>query len=145
MPERAKRHKHYVKALQLTGVTPIFGEFKNKDKFSYNCKTRYKSHEEKETDVNIAVQLFQTAINDRYDTAIIVSGGSDLVPDIRGVKNTFPDKIIKVVIPPGIHADNLKQVSDGPSKIKKKHLRTSQFDDPLRINNLELPCPSEWK
>jgi len=32
-PERAKRHKHYVKALQLTGVTPIFGEFKNKDKF----------------------------------------------------------------------------------------------------------------
>lgn len=145
VPDRAKRHKHYVRVLEHKKVEPVFGEFKVRDRYCSNCKTKFETHEEKETDVNIAVKLFQTAVDDQFDTALIVSGDSDLVPAIRAVKESFPHKSVKVVIPPGIYAENLKRASDAHMKIKEKHLKTSQLEDPVVINGVELFCPSEWK
>lgn len=91
-PSSMARHKIYVKALELFNIIPIFGKFKIKDRFCPNCKKEYLSHEEKQTDVNIAIKLLQEAINDSYDNAIIVSVDSDLIPAIKAVKNLYPTK-----------------------------------------------------
>ena len=32
-PESAARHKHYVRALEFKKITPVFGQFKRRDKF----------------------------------------------------------------------------------------------------------------
>ena len=144
-PESAARHKHYVRALEFKKITPVVGQFKRRDKFCTLCRKTFDTHEEKETDVNIAVKLFQCAVDDLYDIAFVLSGDSDLVPAIRGVKESYPHKKIKVIVPPGIYAENLKQISDGAMKLKEKHLKSSQLEDPVHIDGADLFCPPEWK
>ena len=139
------RHQVYVKALQLTGVKPIFGAFRMKDTTCRICHKRYQIPEEKQTDVNIAITLFQTATADTWDTALIVSGDSDLIPAIEAVKKTFPTKQIGVVIPIGRRAEELKLITDFHKKVKRKQLQTCQFDNTITIDeNTVLQRPSSW-
>ena len=63
-------------------------------------------YEEKMTDVNIAVQLLSDAFDDRFDTAIIVSGDSDLTTPIQRVRERFPTKRLIVAFPPNRHSAN---------------------------------------
>ena len=46
---------------------------------------RFTTYEEKETDVNIALKIFEDWIYDNYDKAIIVSWDSDIIPAIRRI------------------------------------------------------------
>ena len=85
------RHLAYTKALKHTGIETVMGQFKEKDRACKKCGAKWKGHEEKETDVKIALQLLDDAYQDKYDTAIIVSQDSDLFPAIRLVKDRFPD------------------------------------------------------
>jgi len=98
------------------------------------------------TDVNIAIQLFEAAIKDRFDTAMIVSGDSDLIPSIEAVKSAFPAKRIGVVIPIGRRAEALKNSCDFHIKMKEKHLRTSQFPEEIDLgDDKKLVRPSSWR
>ena len=144
-PGKLVKHQIYVKALQLVGVKPIFGAFRMKDTVCRICHKAYQIPEEKQTDVNIAIKLFQTATQDTWDTAIIISGDSDLIPAIEAVKNTFPTKKIGVVIPIGRRAEELKLVTDFHRKVKPKHLQTCQFDDIIKIDDTVLQRPASWK
>ena len=141
---KMKKHKKYIKALELNNVPVIYGECRKKDKFCPLCKRTYKTFEEKQTDVNIAIQLFELAIKYKYDTAIIVSGDSDLIPSIQAVKATFPNKIVGIVITIGRRAELLKQACDFHIKIKEKHLRSSLFEKEIDLgNNKKLICPPD--
>lgn len=123
----------------------IYGEFKRRDKFCQLCKKTYQTFEEKQTDVNIAIQLFKLSIEDKSDKAIIISGDSDLIPSISAVRNTFPHKKIGVVIPIGRRADALKQACDFHMKMKEKHLKSSLFEKEINLGkNEKLICPPEW-
>lgn len=147
-PSKTARHHLLIQALRPKGVKIIFGKFKNRDHKCRICKKTYSTFEEKETDVNIAVKLFQGAINNDFDTAIIVSGDTDLIPAIEGLKATFPAKQIGVVIPIGRRSEDLKNVCDFHMKMKEKHLKTSQFSDEILLNaqkNILLKRPSPWK
>ena len=109
-------------------------------------KKTYKTFEEKQTDVNIAIQLFKLAIQDKYDKAFIISGDSDLIPSIEAVKSTFPNKQIGVIIPIGRSAEQLKQTCDFYMKMKEKHLNASMLPDVLNLGNgKKLERPTYWK
>lgn len=145
-PGKFNRHKIYIKALETANITVLLSEFRRTQKICKLCKKKYKTYEEKETDVHIAINLFQKAIDDKYDKALIISADSDLIPAIRAVKNTFPDKIIHIVIPIGRRAELLKQVADEYSKIKKEHLESCQFEDVIDISGVSiLRRPVEWR
>ncbi len=144
-PQKVEKHKTYVRALELKGVKPIFGAFRRKDKLCKQCGKIYQTYEEKQTDVNIAIKLFQTAVANLYDTAIVVSGDSDLIPALEAIKSTFPDKQIVVVIPIGRKAEELKQVAHAHMKLKVKHLESCQLEDKIRVDNLVLARPSSWR
>jgi len=80
-----------------------------------------------------------------WDTALVISGDSDLIPAIEAIKKTFPAKQIGVVIPISRRAEELKQVADFHRKVKQKHLQTCQFDDTITIDqNTVLQRPSSW-
>lgn len=100
-PNAYKRHREYVKALRSVGVTPVMGKFKAKDRQCRKCGQRWVHHEEKETDVNIALYLLSEATKDTYDRALLVSGDSDLGPAIRMVRSQFPDKQLRILAPLG--------------------------------------------
>ena len=127
------------------GVETIFGKFYRKYRLCSNCNQYYKSHEEKRTDVNIAISLLVNAVQDKYDTAIIISADSDLIPAIEAVKLNFPNKNIGIIIPLFGKAEELKKIADFHSKISEWHLKSSQFSDTIDISGgVKLTKPPEW-
>jgi uncharacterized LabA/DUF88 family protein len=71
---KVARHQVFIKANEDEGVAVTYGEFKRKDRRCTVCKKMFSTFEEKQTDVNIALRLFELAILNRYDKAVIVSG-----------------------------------------------------------------------
>lgn len=129
-PDAHRRHQQYVEALKTVAVTPVMGRFKEKDAYCRICRKPYKTHEEKETDVNIALWLLNEAYKDNFDEAFIVSRDSDLTPAIRMVLAEFPHKKIKVISPPNAgHSKEIGQLvgSKKLAAIKQIHLERSLF------------------
>lgn len=145
-PQKMERHKTYIRALRLRGVRTVYGQFRKRDvKCRARCRQWYKKYEEKQTDVNIAVHLFEMAYHDKYDLAFIVSGDSDLIPAIDRIRETFPEKRFGVVIPIGRRAEELKQRTDLHRKMKRKHLESSRLPDIIDLGEGKvLRCPSNW-
>jgi uncharacterized LabA/DUF88 family protein len=117
------RQKAYITALQLCGVKPVLGHFKNKERFCPNCSSRWIGHEEKETDVNIALELLDLASQDAYDRALLVSNDSDLAPAVRKVLERFPYKRITIVAPPlSRQCNELIHAASDKTKIREQQL-----------------------
>ena len=93
------RHRDYVAALKSTGVVPVMGTFKKKPRTCPSCKHQWDGHEEKESDVNIAIYLAKLAYENAFDKAIIFTADTDLAPAIRMVRGAFPLKEVRVAIP----------------------------------------------
>ncbi len=96
---RVKRHRMLVDIWKSTGIITIMGDFKEKDRFCKNCRTYFKSHEEKQTDVNIGIYLIKEAYVNSYDTAILVTNDTDLIPAIKMLKSILPQKRVGVLFP----------------------------------------------
>jgi len=47
LPDSKKRHLEYVKALTASGVSPVMGNFKKKQRRCPNCRHNWNGHEEK--------------------------------------------------------------------------------------------------
>ena len=120
------RQRAYLRALELRGVKTILGQFKQKDRECSKCFARYTSYEEKETDVNIALNLIDLAYQDAYDRAILVTNDSDQVPTIHRVLERFPNKKVTILIPPCTRECNeLIRTASAKAKITIEHLERS--------------------
>lgn len=145
-PAKIQRHNIYIRALRSVNVKIILGAFRPKDRICRICNKQYRTFVEKRTDVNICIKLFGTALSDKWDKAMVISGDSDLIPAIEGVKSAFPAKQIGIIIPIGGRAEELKQVSDFHMKIKPIHLSTCQFPDVIVIDeHQQLNRPASWR
>jgi hypothetical protein len=113
-PGSVGRHHVYVKALKHAGVECIIGHFKQKYRNCLSCGAQWIGHEEKETDVALAVAIVTDAFLNAYDRALIISADSDLGPAIRTVQKHFPKKTLNVIAPPGRlgHARDLKPIME---------------------------------
>ncbi|HEX8746730.1 MAG TPA: NYN domain-containing protein [Pyrinomonadaceae bacterium] len=145
-PSKVSRHQTYIAALENEGVQVIYGEFKDKKKRCTLCHKLFPTHEEKQTDVNIAVTLFQFAVENQYDKVIIISGDTDQLPAVRLVQSKFPEKKVGVVIPIGKASEDFKKTADFHYKMREKHLQASLLDDPYTLpSGNQLVCPPSWK
>lgn len=98
------------------------------------------------TDVNIATEMLNDAFNDRYDTAMLISGDSDLVPPIRSIHENYNSKRVFVAFPPKRQNQTVADASKGYLTIGRKKLLDSQF--PIQIQKKDgyiLLKPSSWK
>ncbi len=141
------RHRQYIKALSAHGVTPVMGQFKNKPKRCLKCSTEWISHEEKETDVNIALALLDLAYKDRYDHAFLLTRDSDLAPAVRKVKENFSHKKVSVFSPFNYrHSSELLQACDDHKTINLTHIATSLFPEEIYDagGNLVVRRPLEY-
>jgi uncharacterized LabA/DUF88 family protein len=106
---KVARHRLFIRAQAAQAVNVVYGEFKRKDRYCPLCRNHFRTVEEKQTDVNIAIYLFRLAVSDSYDKAIIISGDTDLTPAVKAVQATFPAKQIGVVLPIGRASEDFKQ------------------------------------
>jgi uncharacterized LabA/DUF88 family protein len=117
-PESMRRHQEYVKALEATGVTPVLGHFKDKDRKCFECNATWVSHEEKETDVSIGITMLNDAYKGKYERAYLISRDSDLMPAIKMIRTEFLEKEVIAVAPPLMgHSNDLLTLCNGKKKI----------------------------
>ena len=113
---------------------------------------RSHSHEEKQSDVNLAYQLTADAYQDAFDSAVIISGDTDFLRLIRTLSRTFPQKSFVIASPPG-RTNRLAQRLEGEGlqqlKISKEMLLTSQLPptvvDPKSNERHRAPSQSFWQ
>jgi len=143
---KVARHALFIRANEEQGVVVTYGEFKRKERYCGLCNRKFWSREEKQTDVNIALRLLELAVQERYDKAIIVSGDTDLIPAIKAVHRTFPNKKVGVVIPIGRASEDFKKQADFYHKMKMAHLIASRFDDDHKMaDGSTTSCPANWR
>jgi len=101
MPAQFARHRDYVDALVARGVIAHMAQFKEKPRKCRSCGARWIGHEEKETDVQIAVHMVADALKGEAERLIVISADTDLSPAIRMIAASAPDREVFVAAPPG--------------------------------------------
>jgi uncharacterized LabA/DUF88 family protein len=145
-PDKQKRQSLYIDALQSIGVKIIYGNYQDGNVTCLRCGHIWKSAKEKMTDVNIATAIIIDAYKDEYDTAMLISGDTDLVPPIREVHAIFKDKRVIIAFPPKRHNKVLAIAAKGSFVIGRKKLTDSQLDDEIiSLTGYKITIPISWR
>ncbi len=145
-PEKQKRQTSFIEALETTGVLVFYGHYQSDTIECKRCGAVWSSNNEKMTDVNIATQMIIDAYNDDYDTAMLISGDSDLVPPIKAVHQNFSNKRVFVAFPPNRFNKSVKIVAKGSLVIGNTKIRESQLpDEVVKPDGFVLKKPERWK
>lgn len=145
---KKSRQDAYLEALKtLPNVSILEGKFKDKAFSCDTCGIKTQIPAEKMTDVNIATELLVDAFQDRFDTAFLVSGDSDLVPPIRHLNGIFPRKSVVVLFPPNRVSGDLKRIAKAAIHLSENHFRNSQFPDLVQrpSGGPVIQRPADWK
>lgn len=88
-PDLTLRHRAYLECLEDTGVVVELSRFKMKDIVCRQCGHKFQRAEEKETDVALAAKLLEVLHKDECDTAVLVTGDTDIAPAVRAASALF--------------------------------------------------------
>ena len=135
---KQERQNAYLDALRtLPLVEIIFGRFEPDRKECEKCGQPAYHPQEKKTDVNIATGLICDALDEKYDTAIIVTGDSDLVPAIQAAKKIKPEKRFISAFPPNRYSRELIDATQmQPIRIWEPILRKSRLPEIIKRDGL---------
>ncbi len=154
-PSRVDQDAYLQALTTLPLVRIIEGRFKTKEVMCRVPGCTWKGHrhfqapEEKETDVNIALQMLRDGYEDRCDLFVLVSGDSDLVPALNMVKSVFPQKRVFVYVPSRNPlrgaAVQLRSAADKDRTLPLNLLRLAQFPSRVPVPpGPEVVKPSDW-
>jgi uncharacterized LabA/DUF88 family protein len=143
-PDVVKRHQAYIAALESTGVEVMLARFKEKTIPCPVCGNRIKRHEEKETDVALGLRLIELLAGNACDTAVLVTGDTDLVPAVRTAKRMFPAHAVGVAFPFMRHNAELRAVADYSFNIGQKDVQRAQLPVQISLGGRMLTRPPTW-
>lgn len=144
---KLERHHAYLAALSATGVHIVLGRFKSR-RIEYrnsDCYVRLRRHEEKESDVSMALKLVELAGDRDCQALALVSGDTDLTPALRAARKAAPQKLVHVLFPYGRAHDELRRAATKASRLGEAAYAASQLPDevPLRSGRT-VYRPPEW-
>jgi len=145
---KRKRQSDYLEALEAhcgASLGMYYGRYQSEPWTCSSCGKTVAVPHEKKTDVNIAVELMTDAFRDEFDTALLVSADSDLVPPILAIKRLFPEKRIVIAFPPARWCVELKNEAHVCIPIGRAKLSASQLPEVVtKIGGQQLLRPSKW-
>lgn len=146
MDARRKRQVTYLDALKtLDHLTIHEGQFLPGEIQCNKCGATWSSASEKMTDVNIATEMIVDAFANRFDTALLISGDSDLVPPVRAVRRCLGHKRVIVAFPPGRTSVELKNAASGEFVISRNNLKKNQLPEEITLpSGYKLKRPESW-
>lgn len=145
--QKRKRQLTYLEALKTLPLVDIhYGTYLSVSQKCFKCGNIFTKHNEKKSDVNIAVTMITDALEDIYDAAVLISGDSDLTPVIETIKNHFPSKRILLFFPPKRFSTLLKSTCHAYcGTLNKTTISKSQFPETVLSNTgFHLKRPSHW-
>lgn len=144
-PASVGRHQTYLRALKSTGVIYTLGKFKNKPRQCFKCGTKWTGHEEKETDVSIAVQMIEDAIDGLADVLYVLSADSDLAPAVRVLHRKFPSiEYVPVAPPKRPHPSELLQLSKRNLQVTEIAISKNRLPDQITDSAGTFVSPKEY-
>lgn len=146
-PDSEQRQSDYLDALvaHCGRLEVIDGRFQEKDRHCRSCGSSWVVHEEKETDVSIAVALLESGVNDEFDVAMILSADSDLCPAVRALRRMKPEKRVIAAFPPRRSSGDLRRTVDAAFTVGDAKLRQAQLPGTVAASpGLTLIRPKYW-
>lgn len=145
------RHETYSNALRAHGVHVELGHHIIVERTCpAACGAWEEAESEKQTDINVALSLFQDAHSDVFDIAYLVSADSDQAATGHFLKTHFPQKkLISVAPPRRDHSNKLLGYCDGRAKIDEVMLKACRLPEiilpnPPRVHKA-IRCPREYE
>ena len=146
IPNAVTKHRLLVEAWKHEGCEVILGQFKQRKTWCRNCRQHVVGHEEKETDVNIALHLLRDAMTGLVDVAYIVSTDSDLAPAARMIRQFCPNvELVTVATPGRKHSFEMLSVCHAKSKLNEAALVGSLMPQTIALaDGTILVRPTEY-
>ena len=140
------RHEAYNKALRLRGVKIHEGHYIQEDRNCPACHHEWKRWNEKQTDINVALSIFEGARLDLYDHAYLLSADSDQTATVQWFRKAFPLKAITIVIPPGRPGSKIIRDRGGHSQIQltRDHFERTHMDGLVTDGRISVVRPYEY-
>ena len=145
-PDKHRRQAAWLEAVETLPITSVYyGHYLRKPQRCFTCGATWDLHEEKMTDVNIAVHLLEDAYDGVFDTALLISADRDLAAPVEAVRRRFPSKRIIVVAPPDRRSQRLESLASAVVRLGRKTLHDSQLPDRYtKPDGFVLKRPALW-
>jgi len=153
-PVSATRHNVFIEACKAKRINVILGKFKSRTIKCNSphkavppgcpqCPQYYTRHEEKATDVNIALYAYRLAA--KVQKIVFVSGDTDLIPAVKLIKTDFPQVRVEALFPYDRANTEFKQAVDAHHLTQKRILNRFQLPETiLKANGKRIIRPQSW-
>ena len=146
---RTKYHRQnaYLEALgTLDKLHVIEGEYYYNEKQCWHCGRVFPNPKEKKSDVNLATDFLLDAIDNNYDTAILVAADSDYEAPVKAVRERYPEKRLVVEFVETNFCYTLAQLANFIFFIKRDRLSNCQLPDVVELKSGHIvERPESWK
>lgn len=139
------RHRFYLDALTISGVTPVFGHEADERQECLSCGHTWIIKREKATDMNLGLSLYRDALDDLYDVAFVISADSDQASAFCFTKERFPAKKLFTVAPPKRPlSKHLLHYADGKKSLQEKDIHAAIFPQTVTDGVRSVIRPVEY-
>ena len=134
--QAARRQATYLQALEqhCTRIEVRRGKYEPKTRECHNCGARVEIQSEKQTDVNLAVEMVMEATKPpglRTEVQLLVTGDTDLIPAVRAVR-TYGVEVVAIAPPHrGRARESFGAVASKTLRVFRRHLRDNPLPDPV--------------
>ena len=161
-PAGAQNQLGYLDAIQAHNGSRLdvrMGRFKDRtiracsrcgEPYRCGCGLRYRTHEEKETDVALGAMMVADAALGLSTTSLLVSADTDMRPALQAIRLVVPDQRLYIGMPPGNTrlSQHLLSVGNiGHFFIRESVLRGAQLPVEVRdpLSGLTIRRPDKWR
>lgn len=152
-PDKVARHKLFIEAQRINSGAIISEQSFVTQKGNTYAKIKgreERSWTEKGTDVALVCRLFEEAMRDSFDQAIIVSNDSDYQPAIETFQRLYPKKKLAIVAPPARKGDKgnqtLRKVASIYYLIQDEDYRECQLAEVVPVSkSRSIRRPDYWR
>ena len=135
----------YEEALRARFVRCLMGHFVVHGDHCHACGHQWMDATEKQSDVNLALSVAADAAANRFDTAYLVTTDGDHAATARFVHESYPDKTVVSVAPPGRgHNRQLLEWAHFRTEIEIGMLERSSLPERILTRSGFVERPRSW-